>query len=378
MALEYYVKYLKQRVTASMVPYWHDMLQATLQQIPIKANNAKHSYWLAQFHWLLQHQKQAIELLKPHSEYDIPSLCALSGVMADSGLEHAAEAAALAHQAQKILNIPCPETQDPMQVILRLALASEYPNDLLLNVKEQKLLEAYVVNQNSSIQNRTLTMAIGLYKAKMYKQALPLFKPLANDGVVEAAYYAGNIYHYGLAYWLNVPQARTYYEIGVKQEHGPSMYELAQMLGEFANSRANNTLRKELYAKAMLQGIEDAVPYVVKSKCRNREWHKNECLFAFTKFEHVFKTPGSEKYLHAHLTEPEILDSLITRPKYLREAIEEGHDISKLYAFLHYFDRRDVTINRNNLYAISKFYDKFSNSFWNYQLCDTNPKPYCY
>lgn len=374
-ALEIYVKYLMQRVLHRKLAYWKPFLTSFLQDVPLKPSSAYHSYWMAQLHLLLNQQEAAIELLTPHSEaMHVPSMCELSALLVEQGIQHASQAATLAHNAQAITKVPCPKTLDPSHIMFRLALASSYPRDVPLTLDELKILESYVMYQNNPSINHQLKLAIALYKAKMYTNAMPLLQPLADTHNANAAYYLGNIHHYGLAGMLDTILAEQYYKIAIQYEHPQSYYELAQLYGEFSPFSADHVQRDRLYQKALWKGVEEAAAPVIHALCAGRDWHDINCQYLDSLFN---KMPQSKGFIY--LKEYLFISENLKRPQaalpaYLRKGVEAEHELSKLYAVLGYFKKRNVVLNRMNLRAISQYLHAFDEDFWFWNLCDSNPR----
>ncbi|MBL6735304.1 MAG: sel1 repeat family protein [Shewanellaceae bacterium] len=372
--LEIYVKYLQQRVVPNNLNYWQPIILNFLENIDEPFANPKYAYWLAQLNLLVKRYPEAIALLAPHSEAKhIPSLCALSAVLTQTDIMRASEAANLAHLAQTITSTPCAEAIDDMQVLLRLALAIEYPLDLPLSVKELSLLDEYARYQNDPQPYHQLQFAIALYKQDMFAQALPVLQLLADKGNAEAAYYLGNIYHYGLAHVLDIPMAEHYYQIGIDHKHPRSYYEMAQMYGEFSHLPQDLKLRNGYYKAALLMGVSEAAKPVIYDVCHGKEYHDHGCQHLVRIINSTNKNEGFDAVISYYFSSLGIQGNPNMYQRQLRRAVELGNPRGKLYAMLKQMEERHVVINQNNLAAVAKYIQGFSQEWWFLKLCNWDP-----
>jgi TPR repeat protein len=369
-ALEIYVKYLQQRVRRNNIEYWQPIILNFLKDIDERLDNPDDCYWLAQLYLLVKRYPEAIALLTPHSEAaHIPSICALSAILAQTNIMRTAEAANLAHLAQTISSTPCAEAVDDTHLLLRLALATVYPLDQPLSVDELSLFDEYVLFQKNPTPYYRLQFAIALYESDMFDRALPVFEFLADQGNAKAAYYLGNIYHYGFSGVLDVEKAEHYYQIGIDNEHPHSYFEMAQLYGEFSHSYRDLTRRQSYYQTALSLGVLEAAKPVIYNKCHDKPRHDVECQHVLKMIGAINQNEGFSYVIGYYLSSLDIDGAPNLYQMQLRQAVKLGHPKGQLYAMLKQMEEEQVVINKNNLTTIAKYSNGFNQQWWYWKLC---------
>lgn len=110
----------------------------------------------------------------------------------------------------------------------------------------------------SSVNATDINKGIKAYKAKDYKTALQAFEALANQGVAEAQYKLGNMYHEGSGVSLDYKKAFKLYMLAAEQSYSEAQFELGVMYYEGQGVPQNYKRMIKWYTLAAKQGVSEA------------------------------------------------------------------------------------------------------------------------